>query len=265
MHRHDLDLIAALAEGSLEDESLARARVDSCAVCRAELEAQSAAIAALGLTGPAEMTEHEKAALHRDLWTALTTVPASPARVRRWSYRWSYAAAGLFVVVGLVAVLNQANTQEVAETFSEVGAGLDQNGDGALTATQPAADKVAEGGAEDAPTELARPASDLSFFVEEASRLRAGDDFTASSFASRGEGLSAEDASRCLDEAGLIGFVVVGTAEHRQPVGGYAGGLDSDLVVNSYVVAIPEDREMGPGTPVSFVDIDTCALAHVDE
>ncbi len=74
------------------------------------------------------MTELERAGLHRDLWTELRSAPATIKQVPWW-YRWSYVAAGLFVVVGLAGVLSgqlgQGDQGAALETFSEIGSALD--------------------------------------------------------------------------------------------------------------------------------------------
>ncbi|MDH3190390.1 MAG: hypothetical protein OEM39_07110, partial [Acidimicrobiia bacterium] len=109
MHRHNLDLIAEYAEGSSHDDAAARALVASCDVCAAEFEAQRSAIAAMESLGPLTLSEHEKARLHRDTWTALRTTPidARPAR-RSWpAWAAGAAAAALLVTVGLSGVLGQ--------------------------------------------------------------------------------------------------------------------------------------------------------------
>jgi hypothetical protein len=105
MHEHDLDLIAALADGSLDDESAARALVESCEVCRREHHDQLAALELLASVPPAAMTDIERASLHRDLWTELRKEPAAKT-TSPWWYRGSYVAAALFVVVGLLGVIN---------------------------------------------------------------------------------------------------------------------------------------------------------------
>ena len=52
MHSHDLDLIAAFADGSLQDTGEAQSLIESCAHCRAEYDAQRSALAALGALPP---------------------------------------------------------------------------------------------------------------------------------------------------------------------------------------------------------------------
>ncbi len=132
MHDHDLDLIAALAEGSLDDETAARARVEACPECRDEYRGQRAVIEYLASAPEVTMTELERAGLHRDLWTELRSEPAA-SKHSPWWYRWSYVAAGLFVVVGLAGVLggrfSQGDQGAAVETFSEIGSGLDSTGD----------------------------------------------------------------------------------------------------------------------------------------
>ena len=116
MHDHPLDLIAALADGSLSDEAEARALVESCPECREEYRTQTEVIGWLAATPAAEMTDLEKAALHRDLWTELRNQPGkSPATP--WWQRLAYVAAGLFVTVGLVSVLNNGALNGGAELW----------------------------------------------------------------------------------------------------------------------------------------------------
>lgn len=105
MHEHSLDLIAALADGSLSDEAEARALIETCQECRTEYHAQTEVIALLAGAPAVEMTDLEKATLHRYLWTELRNQPAKRLAMPWWQ-RLSYIAAGLFVTVGLVGVLN---------------------------------------------------------------------------------------------------------------------------------------------------------------
>ncbi len=106
MHEHSLDLIAALADGSLSDETEARALVETCETCRAEYRAQKSVIASLAAVSPPAMTDLEKAALHRDLWTELRSDTAEKRSSMPWWQRLTYVAAALFIGVGLVSVLD---------------------------------------------------------------------------------------------------------------------------------------------------------------
>ncbi|MEE8375042.1 MAG: hypothetical protein V3S26_01805, partial [Acidimicrobiia bacterium] len=121
MRKHEIELITALAEGTLDDETQARALIESSNKARVEYEAQKTTLAALADVQPAVMSDIEKATLHRDIWTALKAQPVAVKKTAPWYYRWSYAAAGLFLVVGLFAVLNtdgfsgdDAATEELA-------------------------------------------------------------------------------------------------------------------------------------------------------
>jgi hypothetical protein len=124
MHEHSLDLIAALADGSLSDEAEARALIETCQECRAEYHAQTEVIAWLATAPAVEMTDLEKAGLHRDLWTELRNQPVKRSATPWWQ-RLSYIAAGLFVTVGLVGVLNSGvlgGGGEAAATTTAAGA-----------------------------------------------------------------------------------------------------------------------------------------------
>ncbi|MGA7282140.1 MAG: hypothetical protein WBZ40_10200, partial [Acidimicrobiia bacterium] len=106
MHKHDPDLIAGFADGSNDNEIQARALIESCGECRAEYENQVRVIAMLRQVPPVAMTDLEKAAMQRDLWTELRSQPLAAATTGSpWWYRWSYAAAGLVIVVGIAAGL----------------------------------------------------------------------------------------------------------------------------------------------------------------
>jgi len=243
MHDHDLDLIAALADGSLDDQTEARARVESCEVCRVEFEAQVSVLAALATIEPLRMTELEKAALHRDLWTELRNEPANEGSTTPWWYRLSYAAAGLFVVVGLVAVANQlggsGDAGGQAETFTEASGPL---GDGA------------EGVAE-APREEDGAQSTGTTTAGDASAETTPDFETLAAETREGELPAAERAvatagqAECLSAAGLVEHELKGTVERDR----------------TYLIAVPAGVDLDADTPVSFVDADTCEVVHVEE
>lgn len=127
MHKHDPDLIAAFADGSNDNEIQARALIESCGECRAEYENQVRVIAMLRQVPPVAMTDLEKAAMQRDLWTELRSQPVAAATTGSpWWYRWSYAAAGLVIVVGIAAGLGNVigRSGENTAVFSEIGSGL---------------------------------------------------------------------------------------------------------------------------------------------
>jgi pyruvate/2-oxoglutarate dehydrogenase complex dihydrolipoamide acyltransferase (E2) component len=184
------------------------------------------------------MTELERAALHRDLWSELRNQPVKKAATPWW-YRLSYAAAGLFVVVGLVAVVSQlgGTGEETAETFADATSGLDES-------LQP----LGEGGQEDsASTTIAAadaiPEStpDFETLATEARRqeLPAAVRATASTPENRD----------CVNAAGLENQEVVGTVEGDR----------------TYLIAVANDEDLDADTAVNFVDATTCEVAHVEE
>jgi hypothetical protein len=259
MHDHDLDLIASLADGSLEEEAEARALVESCEVCRHEYDAQVSVLGALSALEPARMTDLEKAGLHRDLWTELRGEAAKTKRAIPWWYRLSYAAAGLFVMVGLVAVLGQGlfRSGDSAETFSEVSSGLD--GGASAESVTPLYSPQSDEGGEAAPTTTAgatattldtAPSPNTSLTVESA----AADFETLADQARQGELPDTDRAliterTDCLDAAGLENYEFQGTVAQER----------------IYLVAVPAGVDLDSNTPVTFVDADTCEVVHVEE
>ena len=247
MRDSDRELIAALAEGSLEDETEARALIESSDEARAEYEAQRAALEALAEVVPARMTESEKAALHRDLWTRLTTEEAPARRAGAWWVRWAFAAAALLLVVGVAAVFSRGDltylaAEGVEETFEEIGSSLEE---AAVATTEAAAVARAEA---DTLSQAARAPADLDLLAEVAEQVRTGE-FDSPSPAGDSGTAPADETLSCLQEAGLAEHALVGEFEAE----------------NQYLVVVPSDEEIGPTTPVFFVEIDTCTVLYVDE
>jgi len=243
MHKHDLDLIAALADNSLEDETEARALVESCPECMAEYRSQVEIIGVLVSTPTAAMSEFEKAALHRDLWTELRKEPERTA-TPGW-YRWSYVAAGLLVVVGLVGVLNgqiPLGGSGDEGGFSEISSGLDtaaadDGGAQPFADVDPAAGEAESAGTTMAASEyLSLPFADL---ADEARALqRAGERSQLSTDTSK--------VDRCLEMSGLRDHTVVQE-------------LDLD---QQYLVVMPDDEDAEQ--TVTFIAVDDCSIVYVD-
>jgi len=270
MRDDQIELIAALVEGRLGDESEARALIDSAPEFREEYEAQKTAYAGLRELGPALLTDGERSALHRDLWTSLRQgTDASPGR-GSWYYRWVAVAAGMFVVVGLAAVLSQVGGggDSGDETFAEIGADLDESATTTAAATDGAsagADRAEESADDSVDTMSDATATTVAegssaphdedvaaYYAGEAERVRSGE---------FGDRLQAHDESdpevaACVAEAGL---------ERHRPVAiliapaGIAGEDDARLAV-----AVPDDSELAAATVV-FVDTSTCEVVHTDE
>lgn len=237
MNERERELIAALAEGSLQDDTEARSLLEGSAEAQAEYRLQLAALQALSELSPAELSGSERADLRRDLWARLRAEKAK-ARSTVGIYGWSLAAAALFVIVGLAAVLgNQAQSGgDAAEGFEEISSGLAEAAD-----TTAASDTFA---AADSGAEAAAPAEQ--YFAAQARRLRSGDDDLQR--ASDGEAGDQE----CLAEAGIPNHEVVAV------VG------EDEGVPERYLAAVPAGETIGPETPIHFVDATTCDLVYSD-
>ena len=242
MHEHDLDLIAALADGSLADEAEARALVDACDVCRSEYRSQVDVLAWVASAPHVEMTELEKAALHRDLWTELRRDPARAAPIPWWQ-RWSYVAAGLFVVVGLAGVLNGVMGSDSGGEAQESRVDLDAAQSGDDAAPFLAEDSDSDGGGESAATTTAAAERAASVpFPELADEVR------ASRETDPGTGTTSPDATvdECLERVGLDDHIVV--AE-----------LELDQV---YLAVMAGDQEADRS--VTFITPAECEIVFVD-
>jgi hypothetical protein len=268
MHRHDLNTIAALADGSLKDETQARALVESCDECRVEYESHKVVIAALAAVEPVTMTDLEKAALHRDLWTDLRADAAPAVKTPPWWYRWSYAAAGVFVVVGLVGVVSQLGgvstsdsaAPEVFEAPDDASgvAGLGTEDDGG--ADEVGADEAATDEAEVAETTIAAAedagngaetlsrsldAATFSLLVEQARSVEPTSSEAAATFSNDA---TARRAAECVEEAGLSAQEVVGKVEAS----------------TMYLLTVAIGEEFDADTVFTVVDFETCQVLSVE-
>jgi hypothetical protein len=250
MHEHDLDLIAALADGSASDEALARSLVETCPVCRAEYEAQIEVIAWLGAAPRVAMTDLERAGLHRTIRAGVEGEKSSAA-VTPWWQRLGYVAAGLLVAAGLVGVLQR----------SDLIGGSDQGALATATTTAEAADGGSEAPTEgvpfmagDAAEESAPPSSTapealgtLSAaesqalpFAELAEEARAGR-------AERVTSAMSDEDTECLTRLRLDHHVIVRDVE--------VSGI-------TYLVVMPEDPNVED--VVIFIELPTCRIVHED-
>ena len=276
MRDHELELIAALAEGRLEDESEARALVESSPEHRTEFEAQKRALSALASMTPADLTDHEKAALRRDVWTELRTPAASAPATQPWYYRWAPVAAGLFMMVGLIAVLNnQGGSDGVTPVAAEFDA--DTSTTSAATESSSGGDGAqgeggaTPGGAEETPSSVttvdaveiedlvaadlsrALTAADNVFYSTEADEIRASDEADAPT-----DETTQTRLSECVDESGLSGYSIVGA---------YPITSEDELApedANPYIVVKPEGVDLAQA-PLAFVDTISCEVIYVDK
>jgi len=269
--------MAALAEGRLEDESEARSLIESSPDHLAEHEAQKAAIEALRSAPAAALTEHERAALRRDVWAGLNAGSAPAAPRRR---RWAPAAVVVVLVIGSAVVLNRAlvNTSDrfamvstesdttdeptattaAAEASDEEGAALEYPAEGG-----PVEESGADEGSERLPESVAEDPL-ITFLSQRASRLRQGAslDFNAGkdspSFSKTHASCVSRAALEVDDELDLADYEVIDlvTAEET-----HEGGLDA---AKAYLIAVPAGIAVGPDSPVAFIELETCVLAHFE-
>ncbi|HJQ92441.1 MAG TPA: hypothetical protein VJ950_12085 [Acidimicrobiia bacterium] len=250
MHDHPLDLIAALADGSLNDEAEARALVESCPECREEYRTQTEVIGWLAATPAAEMTDLEKAALHRDLWTELRSQPGKSSATPWWQ-RLAYVAAGLFVTVGLVSVLNNGALNGGADSGATTTAG------GALDEPTEEAPFSAQGSddGESAPemtTETTAAAT-----ATTAAAGAGGEESLALPFAELAEEARANQADRALTE-GTDRDVEACLARVALDEHVVVDEIDRDQI---YLLVMPEDPEAEP--IVTFVVLPSCEIVYV--
>jgi hypothetical protein len=269
MHEHDRELIAALVEGRLDDESEARALISSSAELREEYEAQKIAYEALRSTIPAKLSESERSALHRDVWTALRAETAS--RRTPWYSRLAPVAAGLLVVIGVATVFlpggqdsggdeaaaplsADSSTSASTSIAAESGGGEADIDDGETLET------TAQSGEE-------APADGAAAFSSQAARVREGDfdegDLETFSYTRTS---NAPEIEECVDAAGLLGFRVVATlSETPTPQESATDSTTTTVPAEAAIaVAIPEDADLGTA-PVAFVDLGTCEVVYTDE
>lgn len=241
MHEHDLDLIAALADGSLSDETEARALVESCEVCRDEYRAQTQLIAWLAAAPTPAMTQLDKASLHRELWARLQQEPARRSRTPWWQ-PLSYVAAGILVVVGLVGVLNNdamtgGGDAAATTTAAESAAVEDSPGEVPFLAGQdegeeelaPQAESTTTAAAESIPPPFGEMADEIRAAGEERVQTQSLD----------------QDVDECLEEVGLDQHFVADEIELDQ----------------TYLAVMAEDPEAEP--IVTFVAYPICEIVYV--
>jgi hypothetical protein len=258
MRDHDLELIAALVEGRLDDETEARALIDSSPRHRTEYEAQKLAFETLRDAGTAALTETESAQLHRDLWTALRTEAAAKPAKTPWYYVWAPVAAGLFVIVGLVTVLNQVGgveadqlaadlpvTTAVAETLDTSESGAEGGASAPTTESEGRATVTTAATGSDGSTDEA-----AALYATEAEQLRRGE-LSAPLQEFTDTGADADSDQACVEEAGLADHVILAT-------------LTSPDDGHEVAVAHPEDETLSD-SPIVFVDLSTCEIVYRDE
>lgn len=270
LRNREIELIVGLVEGTLEDETEARALLDRSDEARAEFEAQRSVREVLGGVGPARMSEDESAAIRREIWTELRSDPASTRRSTPWIYRLAPVAAVLVLVVGALAVFNRGfqGADETAETFADAAADISADTTEAAT----------RGGLESADDDAAEPAAEGDGGGEVAEELSVPEAMAPDAFFAaiadlvRSNGLNSvmqfqrffadetlpSDVASCLASSDLVGYDLFGRTTNTEGEGDQASTLE-------YLVLIGEGAEIGPDTEITFVSIPECEVVHVEE
>ncbi len=259
MREHDLELIAALVEGRLEDEAEARALIESSPELAEEYEAQKLAYEAMQDAGTASLRETERATLHRDIWTELRSGPAGTSSKTPWYYRWAPVAAGLLVVVGVVSVLGQggedageetvslaADMAETTTTAADAGAA---DGDAAPGDGDDAAQAESTSEEGEAASDRTVSPEEADFFAMQAQQVRTGE-FTDSQLETFDSDDRTSEHTDCLTRIGLD--------KHR--IAATTSSPDGEALL----VTVPQEEDL-TNAPVGFVDPDVCELVYLDE
>lgn len=203
MHDHDeLLIIDLLEDPSLGDEEV-RARLEGCAECIADLDAQRSVMMMLDQLPPVTMTETERHALRRQVEQELGT-PNVVALPGRWRWDWTRLGAvaaamlGVFVIGGIVANLGSGDEAGAPTTMVAAGeqSTTRENESFAADSAEALEDSATEDDGADADAGIAS-------LVPESDFVRDLGPIDATAFASEVEALS-EDI-RSMDESASSG------------------------------------------------------------
>jgi|FLYL01.1.fsa_nt_gi anti-sigma factor RsiW len=117
MHDHDLDLIAAYAEGDLPPAEAAHAArlVERCEECRLEFATQQQVRRLLTRVSPVTLDPDERRVLRTRVHEAIR-----PRRSLRWAAVVPAAAVAVFALVGLGSLLSKSQGGEAEDTAAAV-------------------------------------------------------------------------------------------------------------------------------------------------
>lgn len=142
-HEHDLELIAAIAEGALAPGDLTAAEdaVASCEDCSTDLQLQREALFALQGAPPVAMSDLERATLHRNVAQNLGPAEHRSDNLQKvpWFQRLMpamAAAAALLIVVGIGSILADGPAADLAAGTTSAATNAQQQA--------PAAEELAE-------------------------------------------------------------------------------------------------------------------------
>jgi hypothetical protein len=288
MRDHELELIAGLVEGRLDDEAEARALIASSPEHAQEYEAQKLAYDALRESGSVSMSETERAQLHRDVWTALRSQPAAKAK-SPWWYRWTPVAAGLLVIAGSVAVLNQnLGGDDSMETFAEVGSSLDSGEEAASASTTAAAadgetrdSDESDAGGGDVATDTtvaeveepeAAPSEPTALYSSKAADVREGNYEEAGALPYDDSDTVDPGLEACVTEAieaaGLDGYelhaILEGLDETAEEHDTSTTSTTLTEATAELALVTPEPANVS-AAPLAFVDLADCVVVYLDE
>jgi hypothetical protein len=231
----------------------------------------------------AALSDTERAALRRDLWTELRAPVGATAPSTPWYYRWVPVAAGLFVIVGLVAVINQDGSDTVTREFAAVTTAAAESDGGAVTGTdngeagQPG-DAGSEGTvaptgqppATDATTSETPPPTtetlappEQAYYEAEADKVREGE-VQGVEIEEQATEPTRADLEACVEEAGLQDYQVVAARTATVPSATTDETVDPAAQPTSYLAAVPSGATL-EDAPVAFVDFINCVLIHFDD
>ncbi|MDX2344964.1 MAG: hypothetical protein QNL12_15255 [Acidimicrobiia bacterium] len=135
MHKHDQEIIMALAEETLDEAAAtaALAEISGCTECTEDLELQRLALSVLAEAPAVYMSATESAQLHSDLRSKLGVPTRSPAPRRAtvaWG-RWVSVAAGtaaMFLVIFMVVpnILGGSDSDSAAVTTAAASAAANE-------------------------------------------------------------------------------------------------------------------------------------------
>lgn len=166
-HSFDLELIMAIAEGTIPPDEAATAERALDEQGRTELASQRKAIAALSEAPAPALSDAERLAMRAAVRSAIN-LDAAPAKVRApaqtnpWYFRFLPVAAGLAVAIAVVGIgittiggIGFGAADETSESFENVGAELAEGDsrDGAARLAgvdETAEDSIESGGADSA-------------------------------------------------------------------------------------------------------------------
>lgn len=189
-HDHDLDLVAALAEGRSTDRGRAEELVRTCDVCADAYRSHVAVLEAVSAEAAPRLDDLERRRLRGAVWDQLDSDAAAASPVEGppipWWYRIAPVAAALVVVVGVAVVLpgsgddaaddgggdamtvledaTQEDATQMAETTAADSDRVDESADD-TPADDTAADDVAAAGASDT-TAATEETSDITSGLE---------------------------------------------------------------------------------------------------